>query len=80
MNSNNKYLGLTTIFLIAFIISLIIIPSYTLAQDPERDYGAATTSTLQRMLDAWDKGPFCASIGRDVGRPPVGGRASGQRY
>ncbi|MCW4043102.1 MAG: hypothetical protein NWE90_05190 [Candidatus Bathyarchaeota archaeon] len=38
-----------------------MIPSYTLAQDPERGYSAATASSLQRMLDAWGKGSFCAS-------------------
>ncbi|MEE9580034.1 MAG: DPP IV N-terminal domain-containing protein [Nitrosomonadaceae bacterium] len=57
----NKRIRVITVFLIIFTLSLIIFPSYTSAQDPQRDYGAATTTTLQRMLDAWDKGPFCAS-------------------
>ncbi|WP_455369848.1 hypothetical protein [[Eubacterium] cellulosolvens] len=58
---NNKNLRIVTIFLILFTLSLIMIPSYALAQDPARDYGAASTSSLQRMLDAWGKGAFCAS-------------------
>ena len=44
-----------------FTVSLIMIPSNTMAQDPARDYGSTATSSLQRMLDAWEKGSFCAS-------------------
>ncbi|MFC1505867.1 hypothetical protein ACFLQ6_02235 [Thermoproteota archaeon] len=61
VGSFNKRIRIIAIFLIIFTLSLITFPSYTLAQDPARDYGSATTSSLQRMLDAWDKGPFCAS-------------------
>jgi len=61
VGSFNKRIWIIAVFLIIFALSLITFPSYTLAQDPARDYGAATTSSLQRMLDAWDKGPFCAS-------------------
>ncbi len=50
-----------TVFAVIFTLSLIVFPSYTLAQDPKSDYGSASASSLQRMLDAWEKGPFCAS-------------------
>jgi Tol biopolymer transport system component len=48
------------VFVVILTLSLIIFPNYTIAQST-RDYGTATTSSLQRMLDAWGKGAFCAS-------------------
>ena len=46
---NNKNLRMITIFLIVFTISLIIIPIYTLAQDPDAAYGAARATSLRRV-------------------------------
>ena len=48
------------VFVTLLTLSIIMFPDYTLAQS-SRDYGTTKTSSLQRMLDAWDKGAFCAS-------------------
>jgi TolB protein len=49
------------IFVVILILSLIVFPNYTLAQDPEAAYGAARATSLRRVIDAWGKGSFCAS-------------------
>lgn len=46
-------------FLIVTVL-LLALPVNTLGQDPARDYGTAVQNPLQRTLDAYGKGPFCA--------------------
>jgi len=61
MTGGCKKIHVIGIFVAILTLSIIIFPEYALAQDPARDYGTASTSSLQRMLDAWGKGAFCAS-------------------
>ncbi len=49
--------GVSFLIVTIFLLSL---PVNTLGQDPSRDYGTAVQNPLQRTLDAYGKGPFCA--------------------
>jgi TolB protein len=61
MSGRKNRIHVTRVFVVILIISLIMIPSYTMAQDPESDYGAAHSTSLRRVIDAWGKGSFCAN-------------------
>jgi Tol biopolymer transport system component len=53
------------ILLMILALMLLIVPVYTVAEEPAtygtNTYGTTVPSSLQRMLDAWGKGSFCAS-------------------
>jgi TolB protein len=53
-----------TLLLFTLILTLIPSPTFTLAEEPAtygtETYGTAIPSSLQRNLDAWGKGSFCA--------------------
>ena len=62
MTKGRKKTHVIGIFVAILTLSIIMFPTYTLAQDPARDYGAASSATsLRRVIDAWGKGSFCAS-------------------
>ena len=51
---------LAEVSFLAVAFLLLALPVNTLAQDPSRDYGSVVQNPLQRTLDAYGKGPFCA--------------------
>jgi len=57
---NRIPLSLTGVSFLIVAVFLLSLPVNTLGQDPSRDYGTAVQNPLQRTLDAYGKGPFCA--------------------
>ena len=57
---NRLSFRLAEVSFLAVAFLLLTLPVNTLAQDPSRDYGSAVPNPLQRTLDAYGKGPFCA--------------------
>ncbi|MEM3075917.1 MAG: hypothetical protein QW590_03770, partial [Candidatus Bilamarchaeaceae archaeon] len=60
LKPNRSNFSIAGLFFLTATILLLALPATAMAQDPARNYGTAVQNPLQRTLDAYGKGPFCA--------------------